>query len=987
MKNHLQKNNDKTNRFRKTFLKTFFIVTLIVASITNAATINVSTVAALNTAVTNSVAGDIIVLADGNYGNSTITIAAGKNNIIVRAATPGGVIFNGTGTNIVSIDGNNVTFSGFQFINGVQTTDVITVKGDYVILTQLNFSHYSAQKYINLRGQYDEITYCNFEDKPITSVIGNLIHIYSRADSTPNYSKIRYCSFQNMPGAGGDNGNECIRITNANPIVYIARVIVEFCYFNNTGLGDSEVISVKSYENVLRYNTMINNQKGNFCWRYGSNNVAYGNFFINSGGFRFKEANNIHCYNNYFENCGDGSLSAPIKYVASAGFLSNLNIVHNTFVGGTPIEFDTAGTNNVWANNIFSKTTGNIFSGPVASNTFAGNIYSGTLGVTIASGMTNVDPQLVTNSEGYYGLSATSPGIDVASASYPAILDIASIDDDPTLTLDISGQARPVSAILKDVGCDEYTSGATTNHPLALTEVGPIYLGGPGGKLNQTITFNTLPAKVVGDADFSAGATASSGLTVSYVSSNTAVATIVGGNIHIVGAGTATITASQAGDAAYNAATAVVKLLTVTTLKIDQSITFAALSPKVFGDADFSPGATASSGLTVSYVSSNTAVATIVSGNIQIVGAGTATITASQSGDASYNAATNVPQTLTVNMANQTITFNALPAKVVGAADFSPGATASSGLTVSYVSSNTAVATIVSGNIHIVGAGTSTITASQAGNINYNAATNVTQTITVTAPVVTNYAPTSSTILFGSANSGSVSKLALNDNTNILVINSTTSGTRVLDWYSSVAISQTPSSVTKLTISYDGKYSKSRTQVLYLYNWSTSAWSQIDSRTVSTSDVLVTNVQTSPINFISSTGEIRLRVYTTGGNNTYTCSGDWVQFTVETSSGLRLKPGVVKNTSSSEKVTGFKVFPNPIFDTAEFEYTILEEGKVQLNLYNSNGQMIKTFINNETHKPGNYIKTIDCSGLRSGVYIAQLKYGNAISTIKVIVRN
>ena len=144
---------------------------------------------------------------------------------------------------------------------------------------------------------------------------------------------------------------------------------------------------------------------------------------------------------------------------------------------------------------------------------------------------------------------------------------------------------------------------------------------------------------------------------------------------------------------------------------------------------------------------------------------------------------------------NQTITFNALAAKAVGAADFSAGATASSGLTVSLASSNTAVATIVSGNIHIVGAGTATITASQAGNTNYNAATSVPQTLTVTGPVVTNYAPTSSTILSGTINSGTFSNLATNNSSYILT-NSTTSGTRILNWYGSTIISQSPASVT-----------------------------------------------------------------------------------------------------------------------------------------------------------------------------------------------
>jgi hypothetical protein len=119
--------------------------------------------------------------------------------------------------------------------------------------------------------------------------------------------------------------------------------------------------------------------------------------------------------------------------------------------------------------------------------------------------------------------------------------------------------------------------------------------------------------------------------------------------------------------------------------------------------------------------------------------------------------------TLTIAKASQMITFGALPAKNVGDPDFSPGATASSGLPVSYTSGNTAVATIVGGNIHIVAAGTSLITASQAGNTNYNAATPVSQTLTVgmvplsvssTALSVTNY-----TVSFRDTSSGGRSPL------------------------------------------------------------------------------------------------------------------------------------------------------------------------------------------------------------------------------------
>ena len=146
------------------------------------------------------------------------------------------------------------------------------------------------------------------------------------------------------------------------------------------------------------------------------------------------------------------------------------------------------------------------------------------------------------------------------------------------------------------------------------------------------------------------------------------------------------------------------------------------------------------------------------------------------------------------------------------------------------------------------------------------------------------YAPAATTILQGSLNAGSFSNLAGND-ASYYVVNSTTSGqTRFTDWYGSVTIAQAPSSVTKLTTTYDGKYSRNgRTQTVYLYNWSTASWTQIDSRSVGQSDVTVTNTQTSPANFISGTGEIRLRVLASGGGNkSFTGSGDQLQFVVET---------------------------------------------------------------------------------------------------------
>jgi hypothetical protein len=85
----------------------------------------------------------------------------------------------------------------------------------------------------------------------------------------------------------------------------------------------------------------------------------------------------------------------------------------------------------------------------------------------------------------------------------------------------------------------------------------------------------------------------------------------------------------------------------------------------------------------------------------------------------------------------QTITFNSLSNVTYGVSDFNPGATASSSLTVTYSSSNTNVATIVGGNIHIVGAGNTTIYADQAGNSIYAAATEVSQGLLVNTKSLT----------------------------------------------------------------------------------------------------------------------------------------------------------------------------------------------------------------------------------------------------------
>jgi autotransporter-associated beta strand protein len=248
-------------------------------------------------------------------------------------------------------------------------------------------------------------------------------------------------------------------------------------------------------------------------------------------------------------------------------------------------------------------------------------------------------------------------------------------------------------------------------------------------KTNQTVTIGTIADKTYGDADFALPtATASTGLEITYSSSNTAVATISGSNVHIVGGGTCNIIATQGGNYTYNPASASTPL---TVNKATQSVTFGALSSKTYGDAAFTLSATSSSGLATTYTSSNTSVATISGNTVTIVGAGTTTITAAQNGNANYSAASAVQQDLTVNKAEQAISFLEPTPRSFSEGSLTLVASSSSGLPVSYSSSNTDVATVSGNVLTFVAAGSTVITASQSGNANYNVAADVSRSFTI----------------------------------------------------------------------------------------------------------------------------------------------------------------------------------------------------------------------------------------------------------------
>jgi len=101
--------------------------------------------------------------------------------------------------------------------------------------------------------------------------------------------------------------------------------------------------------------------------------------------------------------------------------------------------------------------------------------------------------------------------------------------------------------------------GDGTYAPTTITFPTPLQVSVP--KVNQSIDFDALAARTFGDPDFGVFAAASSNLAVSYGA--TGNCTVGGNTVHLTGVGSCTITASQAGDATYNAAANVARTFAI----------------------------------------------------------------------------------------------------------------------------------------------------------------------------------------------------------------------------------------------------------------------------------------------------------------------------------------------------------------------------------------------------------------------------------------
>jgi Putative Ig domain/Glycine rich protein len=278
---------------------------------------------------------------------------------------------------------------------------------------------------------------------------------------------------------------------------------------------------------------------------------------------------------------------------------------------------------------------------------------------------------------------------------------------------------------------DGDTSTAVTETPTAITVGAGSNISTSYGRIDTSTAFTASG----GTSPY----TFSLSPTVSGISINSSSGQVTTSATLAVGSYSSNVVATDSASRTGN------KSITVTVTKATPTFSAWSNVTKNFGNSPYTiapPSVTGSLAGTLNYTSSNPSVISISGSTATVVGAGSATITAlfTPTDSSNYETATTT-NTVTVNKASQTITFGALSNRTMGTGTFllSSSDTSSSGLALAYSSATLATCTLSgadSRTVTLVSAGTCTISANQAGNSNYDSATTVSRSFTISSALL-----------------------------------------------------------------------------------------------------------------------------------------------------------------------------------------------------------------------------------------------------------
>ncbi|GAB3728665.1 polysaccharide lyase 6 family protein [Amycolatopsis oliviviridis] len=418
------------------------------ATASAASIVRVTSLSALQAAIDKANPGDEIRLADGSYSASApITITAEH---VGKAEIKGSAGFS------FSSNASNVVLRGFKLRHGGSLS--VPAGSTHNRLTRLDVQLTSGGNWVTLNGDDTEFDHNVLQNRTSQGVF---LQVLGPSDDMAKRMRVHHNHFSNHQFTGS-NGGESIRFGLSNHQKYKAGGVVEYNLFEKAD-GDSEAISVKSSDNVVRYNT-IRDSRGFIVLRHGDRSVVEGNILLGKSGIRF-HGNDHKIVGNYVRSTANRGIVFGSGNEADSGPDSKLHdrpdrvvVAYNTVVGTTDGIHGDGGDfkpkDCVLANNIL-QGTGTLVSMPGGSDVkYEGNIAWGGPAGMPSSGYQAVDPRLAQD----FRLSAGSPAIDAGVGSYPFA------------GTDIDLQARSGKF---DVGADELLPGGDRK-ALTKADVGPL---------------------------------------------------------------------------------------------------------------------------------------------------------------------------------------------------------------------------------------------------------------------------------------------------------------------------------------------------------------------------------------------------------------------------------------------------------------------------------------------------------------------------------
>ncbi len=467
--------------------------------------------------------GDIIELADGEYTCTALSVARSgcpDRPIYIKAKNQGKAVLKGkvaftlkNGLEYLTFEGLTIESDPVESLFKLEGCNNIRITKNVLRMNKLTEGQTS--KWILIGDVWNNkvcISHHNRIDHNYfdTKVDGGAWVVLDGAHGTDpgdisKYDRIDHNYFRNNTPRV-DNEKETIRLGVSDLTPCSAYCTVEYNLFEDCD-GDPEIVSVKSCDNIIRYNT-FRRCLGTLSLRQGFRNTVEGNYFFGEGktvdgngcgGIRVY-AKDHKIFNNYFEGLtgekwdaactitnGDNantSTSYSSHYIPENvifAFNTYVNNKSNIEIGFTNNEnYKKYPVNCQIANNIFIDDTAPIVkaysTNALAGVSFSNNIMyptgASSIGITVTeSQVKQVDPQLVRSDcrtagddcshklpYAVYKLTAGSPAINAATGNFDYV------------TLDFEGQPR---GSVKTIGADAYNNTSITAGVLGTEHVGP----------------------------------------------------------------------------------------------------------------------------------------------------------------------------------------------------------------------------------------------------------------------------------------------------------------------------------------------------------------------------------------------------------------------------------------------------------------------------------------------------------------------------------